>query len=181
MRFSTMTAVVGATILGLSPIGVGAFGADTAGEARAAAARIGRIVGASSECAFIAQTRVRAVADKTKALLGVFVADLPEVPAAYEKGLSEGRDAIGVKQSNCAQMENELTDLEHQLAPWLPDVPKTVAAVQPAPAQVAGVVPAPVSIPAPVAAVAPPPAPVGVAAPPPASAAGACATVSGKA
>ncbi|MEI7713034.1 MAG: ABC transporter substrate-binding protein [Rhodospirillales bacterium] len=171
MRFGILTAVGGAAFFGLfsSLFSTGvAFAADPTADARAAAAHIGRIVGANGECAFVAQTRVRAAADKAKAILGAFATDLPDVPAAYEKGLIEGREAIGVKQSNCAQMENELTDLEHQATPWLPDVPKTATPVPPAPAPVAAVASAPAAVAAPVAAIVPAPATVVAVAPSPA-------------
>ena len=167
MRFGILTAVGGAAFLGLLFTGV-SFAADPIVDARAAATHIGRIVGANGECAFVAQTRVRAAADKAKALLGAFATELPDVPAAYEKGVIEGREAIGVKQSNCAQMENELTDLEHQSTPWLPDVPKTATAVPPAPAPVAAAAPVPAAVTAPVAAVVSAPAAVVAAAPSPA-------------
>jgi branched-chain amino acid transport system substrate-binding protein len=131
MRHSFTLMAAGAAILASASFGSVAFGAEPAADARAAAARIGRILGASNECAFIGAPRVRAATDKAKALIGNFATDLPGVPAAYDKGFTEGKEAIGVKQSNCAQTENELTDLEHQAGPWLPEIPKTAAAPPP--------------------------------------------------
>ncbi len=132
MRVYLRIVLAGATIA-ISPLfGGSAIGADV--DARSVAARIGRILGASSECAFIAAARVRTAIDKTKSQLGAYATDRPDVPAAYDKGFAEGRDDVAAKQSRCALVENELTDLEHQSGPWLPEAvkPAVVAAQPPA-------------------------------------------------
>lgn len=154
MRHLLTMAIAGAAIVG-SVLAFGAANAEPIDDARDAALRIGRVLGAGSECTFIPAPRQRAASAKVKELLTAFAADHPELPdlsESYDKGFAEGRTTVVSKQTNCAFVENDLAALEHRQPPWIPPVPK-IAAAPPPPAPV----PPPATPPQVVETIAPPP------------------------
>lgn len=140
MRLQLKMVIFGTTILGSALTGGTAMSSDPAAEAHVTAARVGHVVGAASECVFIQRPRLQAMTDKLEDAIGKFSTNGTEAAyliGAYDKGVTDGQNAIKAKQVNCAFAETDLTELERPNTAWLPEHPKPVT-VAPGPSSAAG-------------------------------------------
>ena len=56
---------------------------------------------------------------------------MPDLLPAYDQGVAEGKSLVPLKKTNCAFVENDLTDVAHMASLWLPDTAPAPAAPKP--------------------------------------------------
>jgi hypothetical protein len=104
-------------------IGSAVSGAEPTADGRASAIHFGRVLGAAGTCVFIPGPRIAAASAKIKDMLAKFNTahpDMPDLLPASDQGVGEGKSLVPLKKTNCAFVENDLSDVEHMAALWLP-------------------------------------------------------------
>ena len=132
LRASIITSAITGSILTGSP----ASGAEPTADARASAIHFGQVLGAAGTCVFIPSPRIAAAASKIEDILATFRTarpDMPDLLPAYDQGVAEGKSLVPLKKTNCAFVENDLSDVEHKVALWLPNTASAPALAAPKP------------------------------------------------
>jgi ABC-type branched-subunit amino acid transport system substrate-binding protein len=87
---------------------------------RGLAVQVGRALGAASACPVIARPRIKAIADKIINVIKTSGAGDEESAAVidlFNSSESEGARSVAAKQSDCANAERQLADLENASSP----------------------------------------------------------------